>query len=567
MLVVNRAFVENDQTPKIVADHEGKIIFRNSSTDYLMEKTGMQQFESITDLNPAINLDSIEDNTPLKTSIHIKKLEHKVCVYRIRYEDRENCYLMQINNLFTVDDYDAIFDKIVSGIVVVNGKSQIELMNKAQVDIIYNKRQTRLGEGAEYLGEKISELVDQNIVKKSSSMEVLRLKKPVNMIVTYFNGQTAMLSSSPLFDKKGNITRIISTSRDVTELNKLEKKLRKAENQKKEYLSKLKELSDAYDISNVIYHSKKMKDVISMCAKIVTTDSSVFINGETGVGKEIIARFIHDNGNRSDKPFVPINCSAIPESLFESELFGYEEGAFSGAKKEGKRGLFEEANGGVIFLDEVSELPYNMQSKLLRVIQEKKLSRIGSNQSISINVRFISASNLDPEQLFDNKEFRQDLYYRLATIPVNIPPLRERKEDIKPLTAYFLNRFCEKYNRMVKLHKDLVNSMNQYEWPGNIRELRNFVERIVILSDNDVIMQDDFNLFKNTPIDLGNSQNIPFESFREMPLADAIRKLENTMIKWAYQECRNVCKAADRLQIAPSTIYRKVKKGKIKLNP
>jgi two-component system NtrC family response regulator len=241
-----------------------------------------------------------------------------------------------------------------------------------------------------------------------------------------------------------------------------------------------------------IAESPAIKQVLQMASKVAKTDASVLLLGESGVGKEEFAKFIHNNSNRSDKPFVAINMSAIPENLVESELFGYEKGAFTDATNQ-KIGLFESANSGTLFLDEIAEMPYHLQAKLLRVLQEKEMFRLGGTKPIKLDIRIVSATNKNLKDFIKEGKFREDLFYRLNTIPINIPSLRERKDDIIPITDMVLKKVINEYSLEEKtLSKEAINELLDYEWPGNVRELISVIERAAILSDKEIKVKDLF---------------------------------------------------------------------------
>jgi two-component system NtrC family response regulator len=247
------------------------------------------------------------------------------------------------------------------------------------------------------------------------------------------------------------------------------------------------------EISNkFIAESPAIKQVLEMASKVAKTDASVLLLGESGVGKEEFAKFIHNNSNRKDKPFVAINMSAIPENLVESELFGYEKGAFTDATSQ-KIGLFESANAGTLFLDEIAEMPYHLQAKLLRVLQEKEMFRLGSTKPIKLDIRIISATNKNLKTFINEGKFREDLFYRLNTIPINIPSLKERKDDIIPISEMVLKKVINEYSLEEKtLSKEAINELLDYEWPGNVRELISVIERAAILSDKEMKVKDLF---------------------------------------------------------------------------
>jgi two-component system response regulator AtoC len=328
-------------------------------------------------------------------------------------------------------------------------------------------------------------------------------------------------------------------------------------------LQNIKEnVKQEYNFSNLISADGKMQDVFKLVTKVLNNDITVLVYGESGTGKELIARAIHYNGNRKDKPFVVVNCASIPRELLESELFGHEKGAFTGAHQR-KLGKFEIANDGTIFLDEVGELEMTLQAKLLRVIQEKEFERVGGNDLIKTDVRIISATNRDLKKAVENKEFREDLYYRLNSFPIIIPPLRQRKGDVLVLAEYFIELFKKKLNKELKgFSRKSLKLIYDYDWPGNVREMENTVERCVIISEGDYIDVEDFPMHiksgsENKKVDFSgsffdDSIIIPFEKIKEEAIRHALKITEG-----------NIMEAAQRLDLGRATIYRLMEKFKI----
>jgi transcriptional regulator with PAS, ATPase and Fis domain len=307
---------------------------------------------------------------------------------------------------------------------------------------------------------------------------------------------------------------------------------------------------------NIITQDPKMLHCINMAANVAKTDASVMLRGETGCGKELFAEAIHKASNRSKYPFVEINCSAIPENLLESELFGYAPGAFTGARSQGKKGKFEEAHNGTLFLDEIGDISLNTQVKLLRFTQEKYIEKLGDTKKIPVNVRIISATNRNLEQMVQQGEFRADLFYRLNVVPIFIPPLRERFIDISILASHFLNHYAKKYNKSIMLTPDAVECLQDYPWPGNVRELKNVIEHAVILCQTNKITRDDLQLnVLSTPVK---------PEFHTLHLNTAVEKLEKTIILEALAKANNnKSKAINYLNISRSAFYAKLKKYKI----
>jgi DNA-binding NtrC family response regulator len=329
-------------------------------------------------------------------------------------------------------------------------------------------------------------------------------------------------------------------------------------------LERLKhDLKEEYKFDNIITSDKKMNDIFAMVTKVLNNDITVLINGESGTGKELIARAIHYNGIRKDQPFVVVNCASIPRELLESELFGHEKGSFTGAYQK-KVGKFEYAQGGTLFLDEISEMEVSLQAKILRLVQEKEFERVGGNEIIRSDVRIISATNKDLKECVDNGEFREDLYYRLNSFPLMLPPLRDRRRDVILLINHFIEKFNKKFNKSVKgFNKKSLKYMYDYEWPGNIRELENTVERCMVLNDNDYIDEQvlppqilntngSSNIRLSGPLFSEDSPVIPFEKLKEEAIKHALKVTNG-----------NIVEAAKKLNVGRATIYRIIEKYNI----
>jgi two-component system response regulator HydG len=311
------------------------------------------------------------------------------------------------------------------------------------------------------------------------------------------------------------------------------------------------EFREKYRFENIIGRSQAIRDVLSRVTRIAPTDATVLITGESGTGKEMVAKAIHANSNRSDKPFVPVNCAAITETLLESELFGHARGSFTGAVS-ARKGLFEEADGGTFFFDEIAETPPSFQAKLLRVIQEGEVRRIGENKAIKVDVRIIAATNQDLAISIAEKRFRQDLYYRLNVARFQLPPLRDRREDIALLVEFFLDKYNRKMNRKARLGDGVIEALWRYEFPGNIRELENMVEQAVALSNGEISIDDIVPESPKSPPPGGRS------------LAAAVDAAERAAIEVALRETNGSKeRAADLLQISHTTLWRKMNRLRI----
>lgn len=558
-IIINNSLLDFISNAILICDCSGAVKKSNAITKLLLLKLlEKSEIDSIYEIDPQFIPFDMDEGEYISKKLTLKELHINVYIYKIEY-NKDLCYLYLFEKtIITSDILDTVLDLIDDAVGIINQDGIIEHMNKSFCRIAGIKHNPPVGTNI----KEITHMLETEPI----TLKVLREKKPLSMNVKYKNGNTVTHTAIPLFDDNGEIVNVVGTGRDISELVKLEERLRETERSKTQYFIKLQEIKNQFGLSNVIYSSQKMECIILMAVKVAQTDSPVFILGESGVGKEIIAGLIHDASPRKNKPFVAINCAAIPSELLESELFGYEEGAFTGAKKGGRKGLLYEANGGTVFLDEIGEMPIGLQSKLLRVIQESGFNRLGSSEFIPLNIRYISATNLTKEELKNHGRFRQDLYYRLSVVPIYIPPLRERREDILPIVHYYLKHFNLKYNLNVSLSRKVLEQLYKHDWPGNVRELKNLIERLVILSEMDTVNENDLFWITNFgKEDLENDNNGVIVT-KIMPLKKAQMLMEDTMINKAIEEHNSIVEAAQILEIAPSTIYRKIKREEIIIN-
>jgi len=371
------------------------------------------------------------------------------------------------------------------------------------------------------------------------------------VVFNYFQGTNLVelsITGCPVLDEQNHPILVVISIRDFTELNQL--KLQSARFSQELKLLRAREQKD------LIYQSPAMEQVVNEALRVSGVDSTVLITGESGVGKEVIARMIHRNSNRAEGPFIQINCGAIPDQLLESELFGYEKGAFTGANKDGKPGMMELANGGTLLLDEVGDLPLNLQVKFLRALQEQVIYRIGGRIPIKLNVRIIAATNKNLEKMILNNEFREDLFYRLNVVPIYIPPLRERHSDILPLVMHFMDRVNYKYKLQKHISSEVCKIFEAYSWPGNIRELANIVERLVIMSETTTILPGQLpSSFLVEPA--SNTLQVSIQQI--IPLKEARELVESKLILRALKEYGSLRKAGEALGVDHSTLLRKIK--------
>lgn len=445
-------------------------------------------------------------------------------------------------------ELEAIFNSSYDEIFVADGEGFTLRVNKASERFYGMKAE-------EMIGKHVSELEKLGLFSPSITPQVLRSKKRTTLIQSTKSGQKIIVTGNPVFDEKGQIIRVVTNSRDITELSNLRQRLEDTEKLMDNYRTEIVKLrKERVDTSEIISKSAIMQQILILAGKVAGVDSTVLIEGESGVGKGVVALKIHQLSKRSEYPFITINCGAIPENLMESELFGYEGGSFTGAKKEGKKGLFEIASTGTIFLDEISELPLNLQVKLLHVIQDRRLRRVGGTGYIEVNARIIAATNRNIPRLVKERKFREDLYYRLNVVPLVVPPLRHRKEDIPVLIDHFLEMFLEKYELHKKMAPETLELLLNYNWPGNVRELENLVERVVVTVDT----------LEVSPIHLpdyilhaaGSSDKVFVMDI--CSLKNATEEMERQLLNRALARFHNTYRMADALEVNQSTIVRKL---------
>ncbi len=466
-----------------------------------------------------------------------------------------------------IQDLQTIFDNSYDVLYVCDGNG-VTLRASSACEELWGKRPDEL------IGRSVYELENEGVYRPSATRLALERKKKVQIVQETKTGRRLMVVSTPIQNSEGEVVRVVNASRDITELHELETELQQLKDIVEGYKIELARLQDQTNqkMGQLIYRSSVMEKIISKLMRIAVVDSTVLIMGESGVGKEVIADYVHSHSPRMDKPLIKVNCAAIPESLLESELFGYEQGAFTGANKNGKAGLFELANDGTLFLDEIGDMPTELQAKLLRVLQDTQIMRIGGRKPIPINVRIIAATNQDLGSRVAQGTFRQDLYYRLNVIPVTIPPLRERKEDILPLIEEFTIRYSTKFNRHIRISKEVLVMLEEYHWPGNIRELQNIVERLIVTTDAAIIgidhlpealvygAKESHSVMSTQFQKSSNKFQQSIEVHKIIPLKKAVYLVETQLLELAKEQCRTVTEMAKVLDMDQSTISRKLQK-------
>jgi PAS domain S-box-containing protein len=441
-----------------------------------------------------------------------------------------------------------VIETAYDGMVIIDKMGIITMMSKAYTDFLGIKRE-------DAIGKHVTEVIENTrmpIVLETGEEEVAQLHK--------IKGNYMIASRIPII-KNGETIGVVGKVlfRNVKELNSLYKKIGAIEKELENYKSKLKEFNTAsYSIENIIGESASIVEAKAIVQKAAHTNSNVLILGESGTGKEIFAHAIHSESNRHEGPFVKVNCAAIPSDLLESELFGYEAGAFTGAKKEGKIGKFEIANEGTIFLDEIGDMPLHMQVKLLRVIQEREVEKVGGVATRKINIRIIAATNRNLEKLVSEGKFREDLYYRLNVVTIEIPPLRERGSDIILISNHLIKKLSNDLGKRVKgISKEAEQYLKIYEWKGNVRELENVLERAInFMGDREIIEVDDL------PKEVTGKK----ASIIPKRLQDILEESEKNAIILALRASDgNKTKAAKILDIGRTSLYEKIEKYKIQV--
>ena len=442
-------------------------------------------------------------------------------------------------------ELESIIHSSYDGIWITDGEGRVLDINEAYERITGIRAK-------EVIGRTMHELVEDGYFDQSVTVLVMKELRSITINQTVKGKKQILVTGNPIFDEDGKLFRVVTNVRDITELVSLQEQLKEEKEQTLKYKTELTHLrSLQVRDSCLVFRSKPMTQIVELCGKMAEVDSTLLITGESGTGKELVAKLIHRQGLGDSSPFISINCAAIPEQLLESELFGYEGGAFTGAKKEGKPGLFELAHNGTLFLDEVAELPLTLQVKLLRAIQDKAIARVGATKAIPVNVRIIAATNRDLAKMLREGTFREDLYYRLMVVPLHVHPLRDRKDDIPLLVRHFLDEFNRHFGYQKTLSPEVLDKLVNYSWPGNVRELKNVIERMIVMSPASGIGME------SLPDAIHTKRHQPAKGAR---LKDAVEETERYLIEEAYRELRSWKKVAEALGVDRTTIFRKATK-------
>lgn len=441
------------------------------------------------------------------------------------------------------------------GILVSDEKGNVMYVNDAYENTTGLKKEFMIG-------KNLKILLEEKTFNAAASLSVLENQKPVSLLHQYVTGKNALTTANPIYDKSGELIGVVCNTRNISELVSLRKELEKTKMLTQKYSDELQQLrQEQLKCEGLVYKSQAMTETLKFASKAAEFDSTVLITGESGTGKEVLAKFIHQNSPREDGPFIKVNCSAIPGELFESELFGYAPGSFTGASTQGKTGMFELANGGTILLDEIGELDLSVQPKLLRVLQEMEVHPVGAEKTVKIDVRVLAATNVNLAEEVKKGNFREDLFFRLNVLPIKIPSLRERKEDISEIASYFLEKLNRKYKRNITVTPEVEKILTNYSWPGNVRELENLVEYLFIVNPSDQITIEQLPSWILTEHVM---EEYTCENGNCIPRLNYILDMyEKNIITVALRKHNSVKDTAETLDIHPSTLFRKIKKHNI----
>jgi PAS domain S-box-containing protein len=543
----------------LVIDREGMVTYANGLADSLLELSGKSplglRVDTVVPQSQAVQVlttgkpvfgQMIALNNAVLMANHSPLLEGgaltgAVSVFQdISILEHTSCELGYVKD--HIKELGAIINSSYDGIFITDGNGKVLLVNDAY------ERMTGIRAG-EVLGRTMQQLVEEKYYDQSVTLLVMQTKRAATINQTIRGERRLLVTGSPVFDDAGNLYRVVTNVRDITDLINLRDQLEKTREKTLRYENEISYLrSLQIDAGDIIFRSRAMAQALVTATKVAYVDSTVLITGDSGTGKELIAKLIHRKSKGALQPFIAINCAALPEHLLETELFGYEGGAFTGARKEGKPGLFELANNGTLFLDEIGDMPMVLQAKLLRAIQEKQIMRLGATKPVSVNVRIIGATHRDIQKMVERREFRRDLFYRLMVVPIHLPLLRERPEDIPLLAMHFLEKFNKRFGYRKTLTPAAVDALAQYAWPGNVRELENMVERLVVTSTADEIGQEELP---------GHVRHRAYIPRRGSKMSEAVAEVEAYLLEEAFARLGSWQRAAAELGVDKATAYRK----------
>jgi len=561
------AFIEALSVPLLVCDREMRIVFSNPVAEsQLNALAGMLLAEPLPKLAEAVgNFSRSATIHPPLTILRGTSAPYLALLSSVKSPSGPLtlCLLPPAPTIHDGDhrmlnfeamtlELQAIIDSSSDGLFVCDGDANVIRVNPASERI--HKRPA-----SEMVGRNMRELIPEGFIDRSAALEACMQKETVSLLQNMPNNRKLISIGTPVFDQAGELIRVVVSERDITEIDTLQRELENQEKIKDEYRHQMLEMQQAeLEKRKIIARSPNMIKALRQAMRVATADSSVLILGESGVGKGVIADMIHHNSRRADRPLIKINCGAIPESLVEAELFGYEKGAFTGANTGGKPGQFELANDGILFLDEVAELPLSAQVKLLRFLEDGRITRLGATEERTVDVRVLAATHRDLDDMVEKGTFRLDLYYRLNVIPIHVPAVRERKDCLVPLIRHYIDHFSLINNESRRLSRAALDALCNYSFPGNVRELMNICERLVVMSETEVIDMVDL------PVQVAGSVKARLPEEMDWPetvtLQEALETVERNLLTKARERFRSQSRIAEVLGVNQSTIARKLKR-------
>jgi len=574
-----KAILNSTSNGVITTDADGHITFVNRTAERILDfGTTSVQGKYIADILPmtgALVIKCLQTGEPqlggqifgrhLKLVVNITILESggrtsgTVCNFQKmrQFEDtaRQLASYKRLNRQLAT-----IIGASSDGIWVCDGRGRVISINAASEKLNGIRAQ-------EIVGRNVSEIVESGIVDRSVTLEVLATHRQVSVMQYVKKTNRYLLATgTPSFDEEGNLFLVVVNERDMTQLNAIREALEQSHLMNRKIKDELAQLNlIEFQKRKIVAESPEMRRILKAALKLAHIKcSNILILGESGTGKGLLARFIHHQSFGGKKPFIQINCAALPENLLEAELFGYEKGAFTGAREQGKVGLIELAAEGTLFLDEIGDLPLSLQAKLLKYLDDKEVLRLGGTKPIKVDCTVITATNQDLVARVRKRHFRKDLFYRLNTFTLEIPPLRQRSEDIFELVNSFLSHYNKTYHVHRRISPTAMKMLLGYAFPGNIRELKNLVKKAVVMSEKPVLDESAFRIFGGSMCVEKNTPDKPFK--RQINLKAEIQKTEKKLLQTALQHCRSTREMAGYLKTSQPTIVRKLKKHNLCTN-
>ena len=561
-------FLKALSVPLLACDTHGKIVFTNPAAEnQLNARVGVVLSQPLPKLAEAVgNFRRSATSTPPLTITRGTGAPYLALLSTVKSAEGQSLTLCLLPPAPSVPDSDrrildfealtlelhAIIDSSSDGLFVCDSDANVIRVNPASERIHQRS-------AAEMVGQNMRELITEGFIDRSAALEASLQKKTVSLLQNMPGGGKLISIGTPVFDQSGKLIRVVVSERDISEIDKLQHELENQEAIKDQFRNQILEMQQTeLESRKIIARSPNMLKAMRQAMKVATADSSVLLLGESGVGKGVVADVIHRNSSRADRPLIKINCGAIPESLVEAELFGYEKGAFTGASASGKPGQFELAHEGILFLDEVAELPLSAQVKLLRFLEDGGITRLGGTEERKVDVRVLAATHRDLERMVAEGTFRLDLYYRLNVIPIHVPAVRERKDCLVPLIRHYIDHFSNINHQPKRLSRTVIDALLSYSFPGNVRELMNICERLVVMSETEVIDLADL------PSQIAGSVKVPLAEDMNWPetmtLQQALETVERNLLTKARQRYRSQTRIAEVLGVNQSTIARKLKR-------